>query len=114
MSDIKLGVGILVFSHPSGWVCSKEAEIDFDIQMMPDRSAKKTIVLTYRNGFNAVGICERGISINGIFKYDNGVKLGFDGVIEGNGRIAVQGNLNNDFETILKNIKKWQFTKENY
>lgn len=114
MSSINVGYGGMVFSHSLGWGCSKEAELDFDIMMMPDRTAKKSIVITYRNAFEAVEDCQRGASVNGIFKYENGTKIAFNGVMEGKGRITVSAEINNDFETILKNIKKWQFTKENY
>lgn len=46
--------------------------------------------------------------VNGIFKLDNGDKVAFSGSIKGRTRIEVAGDTSKNFETIFKNIEKWQ------
>ena len=97
---MNLGEGSVVIYHPNGWACSREAELDVEFDMMPDKSAKRTTVITCKGLFNIGGDFNNGY-IEGVFKYDNGIKIAFKASVQGKGRLILIGETNNDFETIL-------------
>ncbi len=102
------GHGKIVVAHSDGWACSKEAEIDFEVDIMPGGVAKKSIAITIKGLFAVVGEVIKGDAVYGIFKYENGTKIAFEGKFESRQRIKVIGHTNNDFETTLKKISQWQ------
>lgn len=103
-----LGVGELLFIHKNGWSCTKEAALVLEFDVRPDKTARKTMVVEFKNLYNVDGEIIPKELTQGIFKYENGKKVAFNAVIAGNGRLEVEGETNNDFETILNKISQWQ------
>lgn len=110
---MNLGLGAVIISYPNGWGCSKEAEFDMEFDVMPDKSAKRTTIITCKGLFNIGQETTSGL-VDGVFKYDSGQKVAFKAMIQGKGRLVLQGETTNDFETILNKISQWQeYFKEN-
>lgn len=106
------GAGSVIITHQSGWACSKEAYVDMEFDIKPDKTAKRTLVVHIKGLFNAVGKAS-GV-VKAIFRYDDGKRVSFDAVLYGESRMTVTGDIKSDFETIFKEINKWQITRENY
>ena len=110
---MNLGEGSLILSYPNGWGCSKEAEFDVEFDILPDSTAKRTTIVTCKSLFNIGEEITSGL-VDGVFKYDSGLKVAFKAIIQGKGRFVLQGGTTNDFETILNKISQWQVQfKEN-
>jgi hypothetical protein len=101
-----IGAGSLIISHSNGWSCAKEAVMDMEFDIKPDKTAKKTMVIAIKGLFDCVG--KASGNVKGIFKFDAGNKVAFNAVMHGKVKLSITSELNNDFETILKEIKKWQ------
>lgn len=101
-----IGAGNLIICHSTGWSCSRESVVDMEFDVMPDKTARKTMVIHVKGLFDCVGKAEGMIS--GAFLFDEGNKVAFQGILKSRTRIEIQGQLNNNIETILKEIKKWQ------
>lgn len=101
-----IGEGSLIITHGTGWACTKHARSGFEYEVRPDKTAKQRLVFQMTGLFDCVG--KSSGEVQGIFKFDHGAKIAFKGMIGGRTRIDVIGETHNDFETILKSIKKWQ------
>jgi len=101
-----IGEGSLIITHGTGWSCTKNARSGFEYDIRPDKTAKQTLVIQMTGLFDCVG--KAAGEVNGIFKFDHGAKIAFSGIIGGRSKIVINGETHNDFETILKSIKKWQ------
>lgn len=109
-----LGSGEIILLHQNGWSCSKEAMLDLEFDIMPDRSAKKTVIASARSLYNTYGELIPREIVECVFRHENGVKVAFKAIAVKDIRLEVVGEINNDFETILNKISQWQSIKENY
>lgn len=98
--------GTIVIAHEGGWSCAKEATLTMEFDLRPDNTAKRTIVISVSGLFTVLG--NPSDSVTGIFKFEDGKKIGFSGILYKKSRIEVIGETHDNFETILKDIKKWQ------
>jgi len=98
-----IGTGSVVLSHIDGWSACREAVMDMEFFMNPDKTAKRTLVVTLTKPFTCVG--ELKGNVKGMFSYDAGNKTAFSGFMIGKSKVQITGELNNDFETIIKEIK---------
>lgn len=103
-----LGSGDVILLHQNGWSCSKEAMMDLEFDIRPDKTARKTVIVGVKNLFNVSGELIPKEQVNGVFRYENGNKVAFSAIAIGSSRFEVTGELNNDFETILNKISQWQ------
>lgn len=103
---MNFGEGAVIISYPDGWGCASEAsfEAEYDID---NGAAKRTSVITCKKLFNIGEAIAQG-NVKGVFKYESGIRIAFDAMIQGKGRLVIIGEVNNDFETILNKISQWQ------
>jgi len=101
-----IGTGSLLISHSQGWSACKEAVMGMEFDIRPDKTAKRTLIVSMKGLFDCVGKPEG--EVMGVFKLDAGSKVAFTGKIQGRTRIEITGETSNDFETIIKEIEKWQ------
>lgn len=108
-----MGGGEVILLHGNGWSACKEAETDFESDIQPDRTIKRKLVIRMK-GLYDVGAAmseARGMDVSGVFRFDSGSMIGFNGKLFKRTRIEVEGELNNDFEKIFKTIKNGSFTR---
>ncbi len=98
-----IGLGSIVIAHSNGWSCAKEAKMDAEFDMMPDKTAKRTMIVSIKGLFDVVGDCKG--NVDAIFKGETGILVAFKAQMIGKGKMNVTSELNNDFETILNRIK---------
>lgn len=103
-----IGSGSLIIVHPKGWSCAREAEVDIEFDIRPDNTAKKTMIVNIKGLFDSFGEVTKGIDVKGIFKYDTDMKICFNATLLTRAKLVINGELNNNFETIFKEIKSWQ------
>lgn len=103
-----LGSGEVLLLHQNGWSCSKEALLDMEFDIRPDKTARKMVVVGTKNIFNVGGEIIPNEILSGVFRYDNGNKVAFSAKVAGKSRLEITGDLSNDFETILNKISQWQ------
>lgn len=101
-----IGTGSIVISHSNGWSASKEAVMGMEFDIRPDKTAKRTLIASMTGLFDCYGKPEG--QVKAIFKFDTGNKVAFSATIHGRTRLEIIGETNNDFETIFKEIYKWQ------
>ena len=101
-----IGTGSVIITHTEGWSACREAILGMEHDIRPDKTAKRTLVVSMTGLFDCVG--KPTDMVHGLFKLDNGDKVVFTGNIKGKTRIEISGETNKDFETIFKNIEKWQ------
>lgn len=101
-----IGTGSVVIAHSNGWSACKDAVMGIEFDVRPDKTAKRTLVLSMTGLFDCSGN-PKG-EVRGLMKLDSGSKFTFSGNIIGRTRIELTGETDNDFETIFKEIKKWQ------
>lgn len=101
-----IGSGSIVLTHSNGWACAKEATMGVEFDIKPDKTAKRTMVVSIKGLFDVVG--NANDVVNGIFKGDTGIFVSFEGQLLGKSKINITSELGNNFETILKDIKTWQ------
>lgn len=110
---MNVGTGSIVILHDKGWSCTNEAIFDVDIEIMPDKSAKRKGVISLKKLFDVNGKLENNTPVEAVFKYDTGAKVAFKATVQGTS-LQINGEINNNFETILTKISQWQSIKENY
>lgn len=101
-----IGTGSLVLTHQSGWSACREAVMGMEFDVRPDKTAKRTLVVSMTGLYDCVGDAKG--EVKGMIKLDEGNKVAFIGQLQGRSRIEIHGETNNDFETIIKEIEKWQ------
>jgi len=101
-----IGTGSVILTHQTGWSACKEAVIGMEFDIRPDKTAKRTLVIQMTGLYDCVGTASG--EVKGMIKLDAGNKVAFIGHIKGRTRIEIQGETNNDFQTITKEIEKWQ------
>lgn len=101
-----VGSGSVILWHGNGWSCANEANFDFDVEITPDKQAKRTAVI---NGINQLFVNgEYTENVEGIFKSDSGILISFKGKLLKQKKVIIDGATGKDFETILNKIKTWQ------
>jgi len=108
-----VGSGSIILAHANGWSCANEASLDFDVDILPNQTARRTAVINGINSLFTTG--EYSEQVSGIFKSDNGTMVSFEGNILKGKKVIINGSLGNDFKTILNKIKTWQeYYRANY
>lgn len=82
-----------------------------ELDKRPDGTMKGTVVFFPKGLYSCIGEVKDFMPIKGMFIGDKGAKIAFNGILQKKGRIVTQGEVNNNFNTIIKEIKSWQ---ENY
>jgi len=98
-----IGAGSLIICNQNGWSCAREAHMDMEFDVKPDKTAKRTMIVSIKGLYDVVGQCKG--SVDGIFKGDTGILVAFKAEMLGRVKLNIIGELNNDFETILNKIK---------
>lgn len=100
--------GSLILTHNSGWACTNECTQSIEFDKLPDGRAIGTMVFHPKKIFECVGFLSQGLPVEGMFLGDDGIKIAFNAKVESKNRIVVQGQVNNNFNTIIKSAKLWQ------
>jgi hypothetical protein len=99
-----IGTGSIILTHNTGWSCAKECTVDVEVDVKPDKTATRTMVVSISKLFDCQGSAD-GL-VKGIVKFDTGNKIAFEGILMKKMRLEVKGKAHDDFKPILDQINK--------